>query len=305
MKDVRIHDFEKSKKYNPSQIKFLTTYSEAFVKSSNMQMQYELNSQNDIKMALNGVSQEPFGEFIENIDYNSVIVDFSVGEKANNLLIVLDKSVSLITVDCLLGGNGNIELSRDLTEIDVEILNYTISSLLRKTSDFVDSDSVTVQYIHTNKAQYRNPCSQGNVFIADVEVYLNGNSIGKIKVCVPFISVEKIIDVLISRRNSSDSTLTSESFVNKDVVQSLYDNHIEFDVIAELGSTMISVQQLLSINEGDVLMLDRKTDEDIDILVGGEKAYIGKPGKVGQNNAVIITDSIEGEVSENDEREYE
>ena len=242
---------------------------------------------------------------MEKIDYNSVIVDFSVGEKAENLLLVLDKSVSLITVDCLLGGNGNIELSRDLTDIDVEILNYTVSSLLRKTSDFVDSDLVTVQYIHTNKAQYRNPCSQGNVFIADVEVYLNGSSIGNIKVCVPFISVEKVIDVLINRKSSKDTLSGSESFINKDVVQSLYDNHIEFDVVAELGSTMIRVEQLLSISPGDVLMLDKKTDEDINILVGGHKAYLGKPGKVGQNNAVIITDSIEGDVSENDERQYE
>lgn len=306
MKDnIKVHDFAKSKKYNPSQIRFLTTYSEAFAKSSSLQLQYELKNQNNMKMVLKEVYQEPYGDFLESMDYDTVIVDFDIGENASNLIFNLDKKVSLIMVDCLLGSNGKVKEDKDLTEIDIEILNYISNTLFKKTGDFIDMSKACINEIYTNKAQYRNSSTGGSIFVSVIDVYLNNEIIGNVRLGVPYVSVEKTIEIIMAQKTNNEITQITSDKVNNQVLESMFENEVELDVVAELGSVVINVRELLNIEPGDAFMLDRKITEDIDVLVGGKRAYLGKPGRVGSNNGVIIINSIEGDVVENDKREDE
>lgn len=305
MSDIKVHDFEKSKKYNPSQIKFLTSYAEAFSKSSSLQLQYELKNKNNMKMVLREVYQESYGDFLEKMDYDTVIVDFNIGDNANNLIFNMEKKVALIMVDCLLGSNGKVKDNKDLTEIDIEILNYISNTLFKKTSNFIDMSKTYVNDIYTNKAQYRNPNARGYTFVAVIDVYLNNDIIGNVKMSVPYLSVEKIIEVLIAQKDEKDIVKHISDTINNEVLESMFENHIELDVLAELGSVELSVGELLALEPGDAFALNRKVNEDIEISVGGKTSYLGKPGRIGLNHAVIITDSVEGEEIENDERENE
>lgn len=305
MSDIKIHDFEKSKKYNPSQIKFLTSYAEAFSKSSSLQLQYELKNKNNMKMVLREVYQESYGDFLEKMDYDTVIVDFNIGDNANNLIFNLEKKVALIMVDCLLGSNGEVKGNKDLTEIDIEIINYISNTLFKKTSNFIDMSKTYVNDIYTNKAQYRNPNARGYTFVAVIDVYLNNDTIGNVKMSVPYLSVEKIIEALMAQKDEKEIAKPISDTINNEVLESMFENHIELDIFAELGSVELSVGELLALEAGDAFALNRKVNEDIEISVGGKTSYLGKPGRIGLNHAVIITDSVEGEEIENDERENE
>lgn len=305
MNDVKLHDFEKSKKYNPSQIKFLTTYAEVFSKSSSLQLQYELKNKNNMKMVLREVYQESYADFLEKMDYDTVIVDFDIGDNANNLIFNLEKKVALILVDCLLGSNGDIKENKDLTEIDIEIINYISNTLFKKTNDFIDMNKASINEIYTNKAQYRNSSAKGYTFVAVIDVYLNNDIVGNIKISVPYMSVEKVIEVLMSQNDEKNTSKEVGDAINNKVLESMFENHIELDVVAELGCIELSVGELLALEPGDAFALNKKVTEDIEISVGGKTSYFGKPGKSGMNNAVIITNSIEGEEIENDKRENE
>lgn len=305
MKDIKIHDFEKSKKYNPSQIKFLTSYSEAFSKSSSLQLKYELKNKSNMKMILKEVYQEPYGEFLEKMDYDTVIVDFNIGDNANNLMFNIEKKVALIMVDCLLGSDGKVAENKDLTEIDIEIIKYISNTLFKKTRNFIDMSKTYVNDIYTNKAQYRNPSARGYTFISVIDVYLNNEVIGNIKIAVPYVSVEKVIEILMAQKNEKDIVKHISNTINSKMLETMFENCIELDVVAELGYIELTVGELLSLEPGDALALNRKITEDIGVLVGGKISYLGKPGRIGLNNAVIITDSVEGEDVENDERENE
>lgn len=302
MSDIKIHDFEKSKKYNPSQIKFLTTYSEAFAKSSSLQLQYELKNKNNMKMVLREVYQEPYGDFLEKMDYDTVIVDFNIGDNASGLVLNIEKKVALIIVDCLLGSNGEVKGNKDLTEIDIEIINYISNTLFKKTRDFIDMSKVYINDIYTNKAQYRNSSAKGYTFVSVLDVYLNNDIIGSLKISIPYVNVEKIIEILMAKKDEKDIVNPISDAINDKVLESIFENRIELDVVAELGSVELTVGELLNLEPGDAFALNRKVIEDIGISVGGKTSYLGKPGRIGLNNAVIIIDSIEGEDIENDER---
>jgi flagellar motor switch protein FliM len=60
-----------------------------------------------------------------------------------------------------------------------------------------------------------------------------------------------------------------------------------------LGENTITVAELLELDVGDVLVLDRKTDDNIKIIVGNNLKYYGKPGIVNTRLAVQIHEIVE------------
>lgn len=304
MNNIKVHDFEKSKKYSPSQIRFLTTYIESFVKASNLQLQYELKNKCNMKLILKESYQETYSNFLEKIEYDSVIIDFNMAEEIENLMLNIDKKTAMVMVDCLLGSNGKVNTEKDLTEIDKEILNYIISSLFKKTSDYADIGDTYIAEIYTNKALYTNANTKGSAYISLLEFYLNNELVGNIKICLPFESLENVIDEVIAKHTEVNISNDNESVINTQVLDVMFEKQITLDVIVELGAMDLTVKELLSLEPGDAFMLDKKMDENVDIFVGGERAYIGKPGRVGSNNAVVIINSVEGEKISN-EREDE
>ena len=62
---------------------------------------------------------------------------------------------------------------------------------------------------------------------------------------------------------------------------------IELTVLT--GQAQITVNDFLHLQEGDVLLLDRKVDQDMDLYVGEFLKYKVQPGKLGHKLAVQIT----------------
>ena len=55
---------------------------------------------------------------------------------------------------------------------------------------------------------------------------------------------------------------------------------------AELGATYITLKDFLNLDVGDVLQLQTRVNEDIDIFVGNKLKFKGRPGQVGKNIAI-------------------
>ena len=124
MDDIRLYDFKKSKKFSLENIRNLTVMCEEFCKTSNMQINYETKS-NDLRMSLNKSMQSTYGEFIESIDNDNIVIEYSILPTIYNLTLFIDKVTILSIVDLLLGGNGNIEdKDREPTNIDIELVKY-------------------------------------------------------------------------------------------------------------------------------------------------------------------------------------
>jgi len=65
------------------------------------------------------------------------------------------------------------------------------------------------------------------------------------------------------------------------------------DIVARLGRTKISVEELLQLKLGDVIPLDTEINGDIDLHVGGSRSFKCKPGIIKNKKGVVITNSIE------------
>ena len=66
----------------------------------------------------------------------------------------------------------------------------------------------------------------------------------------------------------------------------------EVELTAVLGSTNITVADFLSFDEGDIILLDTKVDQAIDLFLEGKLKFKINLGKSGSKMAGQITDII-------------
>ena len=64
---------------------------------------------------------------------------------------------------------------------------------------------------------------------------------------------------------------------------------------AVLGNSRISVNDFAMLQPGDIIRLDRKVDDELDIYVGSIRKFTALPGSSGDKYAVRVTSVIREE----------
>jgi len=63
-----------------------------------------------------------------------------------------------------------------------------------------------------------------------------------------------------------------------------------------IGKTTLTMRDLLQLQRGDVICLDKRHDSDLMVQIGGKTKMAGRAGLIGRKKAVKITSIIEKEV---------
>ena len=66
-------------------------------------------------------------------------------------------------------------------------------------------------------------------------------------------------------------------------------------VKAVLGNSSISVNDFINLQVGDIIRLDTKVDQELDVYVGNIKKFTALPGASGEQYAVRVTSVIREE----------
>ncbi|MGD2093594.1 MAG: FliM/FliN family flagellar motor C-terminal domain-containing protein [Phycisphaerales bacterium] len=67
-------------------------------------------------------------------------------------------------------------------------------------------------------------------------------------------------------------------------------------VTAQLASTALNLDEIMSLEVGDVLLLDKKIEDPIELIVNDRVAFIGQPAKSTGKHAVVITELCKDEI---------
>jgi len=61
-------------------------------------------------------------------------------------------------------------------------------------------------------------------------------------------------------------------------------------ITAQLASIVLTLEEIMSLELGDILLLDKKVDEPIELITSGRTALLGRPAKLAGKHAVVITE---------------
>uniref|UniRef100_A0A7C4AIL7 Flagellar motor switch protein FliM n=1 Tax=Thermodesulfovibrio aggregans TaxID=86166 RepID=A0A7C4AIL7_9BACT len=107
----------------------------------------------------------------------------------------------------------------------------------------------------------------------------------KIMVCIPYASVEPIKDKLYSAF-LADRDEMDMKWIGRIIAQI---KSLTVQLEAVLGKTTIDFKTLLDLKVGDIITLQKRVEEDVDVIVEGIHKFKGKFGTYKGNYAVKIT----------------
>ena len=236
-----------------------------------------------------------FGEFLKTLFVPTSLHIFRMEPIRGQAVLVLESNLVFSLVDAFLGGKGikGIKIEgREFTNIENRMIRKVVDAAL---ADYEKAwNPVYAVSIRFSRSEI-NPQFVGIVPHTDLVVATSfeldlETSAGKLIVCIPYGCLEPIRNLLQAGFQSGQPE------VDLAWVGRFRDRFIETPVnlTAELGRTEIKGRDLLNLEVGDVLLLDRNSADELDVRVEGILKFRGFPGVLKGNRAIKISSVLEG-----------
>lgn len=293
-KQVRNYDFGRPTKFSKEHLRTLEIIFEHYGRlvSTNLPVYLRKN----VQVTVASSETVTFNEF-SNALSNPVVLGIINFEPLNGSIIIdLATNLAYAMIDRMLGGAGaSIDKSRDFSEIEMTIIQRILVlmvNLLREPWKNVLDISPILQRVETNPqfAQIIAP----NEMIAIVTLNMKiGDVEGFVNVCLPFITLETVMDKLNTKYWFS--TMQENRDENyEDFIESMI-RRVDIPIRAVLGKSMISVSDFMNLQVGDCIRLNTKVENDMDVYVGNIRKFTALPGAEADSYAVRITSVIREE----------
>jgi len=297
---IKAYDFKRPDKFSKDQIRTLYMLHENFARLMNTYLSAHLRTIVHIDVA--SVDQLTYEEFIRSLPNPSVIGVFQMRPLKGNAILEFNPNVIFSIIDRLFGGPGlPPSKTRSLTDIEEAIVKRVINKTLECFQEAwkqVVAIEPKLEIMESNPQFTQIVPPNDMVVIITLHIKI-GQAEGLVNICIPYLVLEPIM-----------SKLTTTYWVASSVAKQALPEHINaiqrklekafIPLFVELGKTTITVQELLGLTVNDVLQLNSKVEEDLDVLVGQNRKFRGKPGISGHKVALQVTKVI-SEGDENNE----
>lgn len=293
------YDFKSPQKFSKDHIRTLELIHDNYARIISNYLTVLIRS--TVKVKIESVQQITYEEFTHSIPNPSIMTLFKMPPLNGTILLETNPQFVFQIVDILLGGNGNGKYKmRELTDIDKRIIRHIngelIGNLKLAWEDVLDV-SPEIESLETNPALNQSLAPNEPVALVNFSVEMGKNNTF-INICIPYMSIEKLLDKLVVQywSQESDTNLVQESRAK---IRERLDI-VEVNVSAQLGTEEITVDDFLKLRIGDIITLSNKTSDPVKVLVENKPYYYGKPGISGKNMGIQILDIIDKDV-DNDE----
>ena len=292
-KKVKICDFKRALRFSKDQIRSLTRIHENFARLLTTFFSAQLRTYVQITVA--SVDQIPFEEFVRSIPNMTLINVFEVPPLDGNILMEINPNIAYSMLDRLMGGPGTSHSNVDnLTEIETKIMTNlferSFDNLSEAWGNIVEIDPMLIE-LEVNPQFLQMISPNETVVVISLNTII-GETTGMINICLPHVVLEPIVPNLSVRYWMQSNTKE----MSPEQIKTL-ENRVKqasLPVVAELGTTSISVEDFLMMNIGDVIELDQKITNPLILKVGNLPKFTVQPGKLNKKMAVQILDPLKG-----------
>ena len=222
------------------------------------------------------------------------IVDFE--PLKGNIVIELATNLGYAIIDRMLGGEGeSLDKKREFSEIEIILIERIMTicvDLLREPWQNVVAIQPRLTRIETNPqfAQIISPSEMIAIVTLNLKI---GEVEGLMNICLPYICLEEVMDKLNTKYWFSTMKEKDEN-TYEEVIETLI-SKAEIPIRAILGSSTISVNDFVNIQKGDIIKLNSRVGEELDVYVGNIKKFKALPGTSNDDYAVRVTSIIREE----------
>lgn len=294
---VKKYDFRSPQKFSKEHIRTLEMVHDSFARIVSNYLSGQLRKH--VKIEIQTVEQITYEEFIHSIPNPTVLTIFSMPPLQGNILLEMNPEFSYQILDILLGGEGRRQSKlKDFSEIDKNILSSITSEMINSMKlawEGIIDVKPQFEVLETNPAVSQTLAPNEAVALLSFSVEL-GKSTTYMNLCIPYLSVEKIVDKLIVQYWFKNDDSEVDTDARKKLMAGIEPAKVNIHV--QLGETEITLDDFLKLVKGDVLILDSQYSNPVKVFVEDEECFIGKPGTIGKNLGVEILDITDKDVIE-------
>lgn len=290
---IRTYDFKRALRFSKDQIRSLTRIHENFARLLTTFFSAQLRTY--VQISVVSVDQIPFEEFVRSVPHMTLINVFEVPPLEGNILMEINPNIAYSMLDLMMGGKGQAHTKVDnLTEIETKIMTNlferSFDNLREAWINIADIDPILTE-LEVNP-QFLQMISPNETVVVISFNTIIGETSGMINICIPHVVLEPIVPNLSVRywmqTNKKEVSPEQLAVLKKRV------NAAEIPIVAEIGTTDISIEDLLYLQLGDVIQLNTKIDDSLTVKVGGIPKFIGQPGKLKKRMAIQVIETVKG-----------
>lgn len=293
-RQVKNYDFARPSKFSKEHLRTLEIIFEHYGRllSTNLPGYLRKNVQVEV-MNSEAITYSEFSNALSNPVLLGII-NFAPLE--GNIVIELAENLGYAVVDRMLGGGGlPLEKSRDFSEIELIIIERIFNvctNLLREPWQNVINIEPRLERIETNSqfAQIISPSEMTSIVTMNIRI---GDVEGLMNMCLPYACLEPVIDKLNTKYWFSTMQTKDDDKYQEAIEAAIAKAKIPIRAI--LGKSTLSVNDFTNIQVGDIIRLNTKVDDELDIFVGNIKKFTALPGASSDTYAVRVTSIIREE----------
>ncbi|MDF2928220.1 flagellar motor switch protein FliM [Anaerospora sp.] len=293
-KKIKIYDFKRPDKFSKDQIRTLYMLHENFARLLNTYLSAHLRTLVHINVA--SVDQLTYEEFIRSLPNPSVINVFQMRPLKGNAILEINPNIVFSIIDRLFGGPGLPPAKpRPLTDIEEAITRRVINKALESLQEAwkqVVAIEPRADVIETNPQFTQIVPPNDMVVIITLQTKI-GQAEGLINICIPYLVLEPIMSKLTTTFWVASAIAKQSSQENVAALQRKLER-APIPVVVEMGRVTVTVQELLELAVGDVMQLETKVEDDLNIIIGSKEKFRCKPGLAGHKLAIQITEVLAG-----------
>ena len=294
---VKVYDFRSPQKFSKDHIRTLELIHDNYARIISNFLTAQLRK--NVKVKIETVEQITYEEFIHSIPNPTIMTMFRMPPLTGTILFETNPQFSYQIIDVLLWGTGERNtVSKEFSDIDKNIMMQITSGMisnLKLAWEDILSVEPEVESLETNPAINQTLAPNEPVALVTFSVEM-GKSNTFINICIPYLSIEKVLDKLVVQYWFQNEKDASGDEVREKIKEGL--NPVEIEMSAELGCTHLTIDDFLNLSRGDIIRLDNKCTSPIKIYVEDQECYYAKPGITGKNLGVAVLDIIDKDVNE-------
>ena len=293
-KSLSLYDFRRPDRVSKDQMRTLQNLHEGFARQFSTTLTNFLRTFVEIELV--SVDQLTYSEFVMSISNPSCIYVFKMEPLEGNAIIEINPSLVFFIIDRLFGGQGRpSEQNRELTLIEQNVINRIVERSLgdlKEVWEHIGVFSPKIEAYETNPQFVQIAPPGETVILISLEVRMQ-NASGLMSICFPYMLLENVINNL-----SGESWMSSQSAATIETRSTLEHEleSVELAVSTLIGKTSLTIRDLLQLQRGDVLCLDKSYDSDLIVQIAGKNKMAARSGLIGRKKAIKIVKVLEKEV---------
>jgi len=297
---IRSYDFKRAVRFSKDHIRSLTRIHENFARYLTTYFSAQLRTFVQINVVQ--VEQLPYDEFIRSIPKMTILNIFEAEPFKGRMVLEVNPNVAFAMLDRMLGGTGMAPSKINaLTEIETTVMERIFSrafdSLQEAWKNVLDIEP-RLEALETNPQFMQIVSPNETIALISLSTKI-GDTTGMINLCIPHVVIEPIMPKLSVHHWFVSEKKTREPIEVEKLRQRV--TKAKLPISVELGTSNITVHELMQLAVGDVIALNKPVDSGLSIRVGEREKYIGTPGVYKDRISVQIDHVVDEGVEEHDE----